>query len=426
MKKYSLTPEHRAQLRPWHEKWVRIAMRTQPQTDEERARMIEAVNGLYDAANLDRPKHIVFVPSPIVGQIASGFAAAIWHLSENGSAATRDATWDATWAATRAATVDATVDATRAATRDATRAATRDATWAATMAATRDATEAATWAATRDATMAATRDATRDATEAATWAATEAATWAATFDWARRLAKAIAPAAIELLCSCAQSAMRMYCGGNMWAAGVDFVSFFREVANLPIDYSKWQHYQAAAELGGFRFMHPKFCIVVDFPEAIRVDQANRPHCGDGPSHRWRDGFEIYHWHGYRLPADKAWIIADKARITVDAINAEPNAELRRVMLEVYGFDRYLADAKAKVVDVDQNHGQPRRLLEMTVAGESVRVVEVVNGSNEPDGTRRKFVLGAARRSRREATTVAEAIAASYGVNPKVYREAVRT
>ena len=79
--KYELTDEHRAQLYPWHRKWVQIAMRTEPMNDVDRTAMIGAVNGLYDAAKLDRPKHIVFVPSPLVGQIASGFAAAIWYLS---------------------------------------------------------------------------------------------------------------------------------------------------------------------------------------------------------------------------------------------------------------------------------------------------------------------------------------------------------
>src|SRR5208337_453514 len=119
MEKYSLTPEHEEQLYPWHRKWVKIAMRTDPQTEEDRGKMIEAINGLYDAASLELPKHIVFVPSPLVGQIASGFAAAIWWIAENKdkrlddapdvtSSATSGATWDATWGVTEGATREAT------------------------------------------------------------------------------------------------------------------------------------------------------------------------------------------------------------------------------------------------------------------------------------------------------------------------------
>ncbi len=56
------------------------------------------------------------------------------------------------------------------------------------------------------------------------------------------------------------------------------------------------------------------------------------------------------------------------------------------------------------------------------------VVEVVNGSEEPDGGRRKFHLGAARdpRTRHPPDTVNDAIANSYGIAPSCYREAVRT
>jgi hypothetical protein len=72
------------------------------------------------------------------------------------------------------------------------------------------------------------------------------------------------------------------------------------------------------------------------------------------------------------------------------------------------------------------HGRPRRLHEITVRGEAIRVIEVENGSLEPDGTRRRFVLGAATRRGERPESCHDAIAASYGVNPAVYHEAVRT
>lgn len=208
----------------------------------------------------------------------------------------------------------------------------------------------------------------------------------------------------------------------MWAAGVDFMSFFRHVACLPLDYSKWQHYEEAAIRGSFRWMHGDFCIVSDFPEVLKVDQDNRPHCEDGPSHRWRDGFEIYHWHGYRLPIGKEWVIANKANITPDLIDSEENAELRRVMLEIHGFERYVATRDATVVAEDMNHGQPRRLLSMRVRGDDMRVLDVWNGSLEPDGSRRRFFLGAIA----GAATPHDAVAMSYGRAPANYGEAART
>jgi hypothetical protein len=115
-----------------------------------------------------------------------------------------------------------------------------------------------------------------------------------------------------------------------------------------------------------------------------------------------------------------WIITDKGRITADAIVAESNAELRRIMCEITEFAPIRKIAKCIAKDKDQN-GFERKLLTATIAGETIRLVEVENGSLEPDGTRRSFLLGALA-----GDTPHDVIAASYGINPALYREAVRT
>jgi len=53
--------------------------------------------------------------------------------------------------------------------------------------------------------------------------------------------------------------------------------------------------------GGFRVLHEDFCMVSDFPEILLKDEQNRPHCENGPSHKWRDGWSLYHWHGVSIP-----------------------------------------------------------------------------------------------------------------------------
>jgi hypothetical protein len=54
--------------------------------------------------------------------------------------------------------------------------------------------------------------------------------------------------------------------------------------------------------------------------------------------------------------------------------------------------------------------------------DGARFIHVINGSLEPDGTRREFFLGASP----DAKTPRDAIAASYGRPTRKYREAVRT
>jgi hypothetical protein len=54
-KLYELTEEHRAQLKPWADKWIANAQNTTPMDDKDRDAMRVAVNGLYDAAKLGAP-----------------------------------------------------------------------------------------------------------------------------------------------------------------------------------------------------------------------------------------------------------------------------------------------------------------------------------------------------------------------------------
>lgn len=66
-----------------------------------------------------------------------------------------------------------------------------------------------------------------------------------------------------------------------------------------------------------------------------------------------DGWAIYAWHGVRLPAS---YIEDRARTTPQQILAEPNVELRRCAMDIYGQGRFAVDAGAEVVDTTTEHG----------------------------------------------------------------------
>ena len=102
-------------------------------------------------------------------------------------------------------------------------------------------------------------------------------------------------------------------GGYSEFSELACLTAFRDVLGLSLpaheDFAPWE--QAAIE-GSMRVMHDEFCIVCDFPEVLKLDDRGLPHCEDGPSHRWRDGWALYHWHGARVP--QAWI-EDKASLT---------------------------------------------------------------------------------------------------------------
>jgi hypothetical protein len=386
MQKYALTEEHRAQLQPWAQKWIANAMSTKPMDESDRSAMREAIRGLYKAAGLTPPPdhRIVFVPSPFVMRFAGGFAAAVWWLRKNAPPATRDAT--------------------------------------------RDATEAAT----RDATEAATRDATRDATEAAT----RDATWVKV-DLAGicEIAKKIGGPQAGFLLKCAVSASNLWQGGNQWSGYDSYLSFFRHVAKLKLEvFDKWQHWENASLHGGPRLIHPEFCIVSDRPEILKVDEQNRPHCVDGPFCRWRDGSALYSVHGVRVPA---WIIDHPEKITCEGIDAEKNAEIRRVMIERYGQARYLVDSGAKEIHKDDFGTLYRKDIP---GDEALVMVKVVNSTPEPDGSFKDYFLrvhpelrpllsqtaGRNQLGDPQRMTAQNAVASTFGLRGEEYAPALET
>jgi hypothetical protein len=184
----------------------------------------------------------------------------------------------------------------------------------------------------------------------------------------------------------------------------------------------FEAYKAYALSCGWMYPYKSIAFVSDRPAEIHFDAQRRLHCSTGMAVKFRDVWGLHAWHGLRVPAD----IIERKDFSPADVEGQPNAELRRVLLEREyggrtGFELYLTARDARVIATDELHGQPRRLLEVTVAGAKLRVIEVLNGSLEPDGTRRKFHLGAM-----PGETPHDVVAASYGIHPAVYREAVRT
>lgn len=136
----------------------------------------------------------------------------------------------------------------------------------------------------------------------------------------------------------------------MWVAYDCYLTAFRDILGLSLpQHENYRHWEHAAIEGGFRVMHNKFCIVSDFPEILKIDDQSRPHCADGPSHRWRDGWSLYYWHGVKVP--DYWIV-NKNTLTATDIFKQPNAEVRRAGCEIIGWHRVLSGIDANLIDSD--------------------------------------------------------------------------
>lgn len=221
---------------------------------------------------------------------------------------------------------------------------------------------------------------------------------------------------------------------TLWWGQMDtyWLSFYRFGTDLgceqtSLNLRRLEIMESISASCGFWYPRDKVCFVSDRFLDVKWDNARnhvglpfRLHCDDGPAVTFRDGWSLYYWHGIRIPFTHRWIITDKSKITADAIMNEPNAELRRIMCEASEFKPIISIANIIATDRDGN-GLTRRLMTASIKGAEIRLIEVQNGSLEPDGSRRKFVIGAM-----PGDTPHAAIAASYGINPAYYREAVRT
>jgi hypothetical protein len=255
------------------------------------------------------------------------------------------------------ATVNATVNATDNATDIATDDATRNATWNATENATYFATVNATDNVTRNATLNATYFATMNATDNATLNATLNDTENNIMNTTEMPKDPVEQAKLACFMLAGQEGLdwakkwtEVYQGGAYWGSYVCYLSAMRDIIGLQLpEFEKYKYWEEAAIHGTFRVMGEDFCIVSDFPEVLKVDDQNRPHCQDGPSHRWRDGWSLYHWHGVQVPEE--WIMKPGHLTAKMAITWE-NIEQRRAACEILGWAKILKELNAVVIDTD--------------------------------------------------------------------------
>ena len=104
-----------------------------------------------------------------------------------------------------------------------------------------------------------------------------------------------------------------------------------------------------SECAGWWHPFENVVIACEPPEKQAIDTNGRLHCDDGPAMLCRDGWAVYAWHGVRLPE---WIIEKPQDITVKKIDGEPNTEIRRIMVERYGTERFLKDGGAQDISKD--------------------------------------------------------------------------
>jgi hypothetical protein len=226
-------------------------------------------------------------------------------------------------------------------------------------------------------------------------------------------------------------------GGQFWVGGwwgsPSYVSFLRDVCGLALSSdiaARAQAYEDTATSACWWWPHRDFVIACERPTAIRL-VGGRLHSTTGPAIVWPDGWGVYAVNGVRVPGD---VIEDRATITIARIDAEQNAEVRRVMVELYGLARYVRDARLAVLDDARDPlGLPRRLFR---GKDGALILEMHNSTPNGDGSARVYhgfvhpelrpLLPDGSIGEPQELSALAAVASTYGMRAEEYVLAVET
>lgn len=115
----------------------------------------------------------------------------------------------------------------------------------------------------------------------------------------------------------------------------------------------------------------------------------RLHNATGPALE-SDIENLYFIHGVPVPE---FVVVRPDLITLKHIKDEGNAEVRRIMVERYGYEKYLRQSNASLIhSCPEDHAViGLRTAKLWSIGD-ITMLDVLNSTPEPDGTTRRYVI----------------------------------
>ena len=202
---------------------------------------------------------------------------------------------------------------------------------------------------------------------------------------------------------------------------VPFYEYFCNTLGFQKEKEKVSGWWKVAKNTGFLLPYENVWFISERPCVLNRNKEGNLHSLTGPAIAYPDGWSIYAINGVTVPE---FVIKNPEEITVALINEEDNVEIKRIMMNIYGEERYLKDSESILINEDVDHlGKRRKLYKALVTGdEPLGMVEVVNSSPEPDGSFKKYWL----RVPPDIETAHEAVAWTFNEKPTEYEPIVET
>ena len=216
--------------------------------------------------------------------------------------------------------------------------------------------------------------------------------------------------------------MREQCLGFSWfnSAGCHIspqvVDFLVNVLGSPsFDYFKGM--QILAEENVWWAPFRDVAIVCDPPVVNLYDDTGAPTNHTGAVVKYSNGDAIYTMDRVVVPER---YITSWSEVTAQEIMGVRNAEVRRVLMQRYGYERLMTDLDAKLYCKD-DYGELYRLYEAQRSGFQYPIaqfVKVQNKTPEPDGSFKSYVLHIANMG---INSPHAAVASTFGLRPEDYK-----
>lgn len=198
---------------------------------------------------------------------------------------------------------------------------------------------------------------------------------------------------------------------------VSWLAFYDVFARAGIEACKrLEGLMQLARNAGWFWPFRGLCIITERPCQLHRDERGRLHNLSGPAIQYPDGWAVYAIHGIRVDEH---VVLNPASIQVSEISQQHNAEVRRVLLERMGVERYIREIGAKPIQRDEWG----TLYRVDIPNdEPLVMVAVVNSTREPDGSFKDYWLRVPPNMR----SAREAIAWTFSLPEHEYNPTIMT
>ena len=188
-------------------------------------------------------------------------------------------------------------------------------------------------------------------------------------------------------------------------------AYLHNVCGAVVETSPLQGLWHVATNAGAMVPHARVCWLSERHDTLKIDVSGRLHCATGPAVRYPDGWSFYSWKGAAVPR---WMIEHPDQITKRQIERARDPIIRHCMIDIMTPERYIASGAARRFADDKTGTLWRK--QWGDWWNAWAAVEVINGTPEPDGTRKRYFLQVPADMR----TPTEAVAWTYGISAQRY------